>query len=522
MEVDAALYAGIAKRIAINNNWIELIGDGKDWLDKPHLPFWITALSFKCFGVNDFAVKLPALLSLLLSVKYCYLLALQHGSRTTAQYSCIILLTSLHLYLSLFDVRAEAYLILFVTAAIYHYHRLFQQPKFSQAIAAALFTAAAICTKGIFTAITIYAGFGIYWMISKEWHFLWNRWLWISIALTGIFILPELICLYLQFDAHPEKIVFGQPGVSGIRFFFWDSQFGRFFNNGPIKGSGDLFFFVHTLLWAMIPWSIVVFPAWISTSIKAYKERDSFLVLSGTALASFCLFSFSHFQLPHYIVIIFPLYAIFIAHYLYSLKTATAHWRWTLVQLAVLIICILAIVSISLLSGFTKWWLLGILFAACVAVLFYAQRFAIKLYWPLAICTALLLFSYLALVFYPKLLPYQGGQAAAAWLNSNQPQTAPYFYKTGSYSFEWKLNNPVKRLEASSALREVLLRNKQVTIYTYQDRLPPSDTYSIRILHRFGHYPITQLSIDFLQQQHRSKVLDTVCLAEISLKPLDH
>ena len=34
--------------------------------------------------------------------------------------------------------------------------------------------------------------------------------------------------------------------VSGIRFFFWDSQFGRFFNTGPIKGSGDPFFYFHT------------------------------------------------------------------------------------------------------------------------------------------------------------------------------------------------------------------------------------------------------------------------------------
>ena len=41
----------------------------------------------------------------------------------------------------------------------------------------------------------------------------------ILVALTGIFILPELYCLYAQFDAHPEKMVFGQTGVSGLNFF---------------------------------------------------------------------------------------------------------------------------------------------------------------------------------------------------------------------------------------------------------------------------------------------------------------
>ena len=58
------------------------------------------------------------------------------------------------------------------------------------------------------------------------------------LVLLILFINPELICLYIQFDLHPEKILFGHTHVSGIRFFFWDSQFGRFLNTGPIKGAG--------------------------------------------------------------------------------------------------------------------------------------------------------------------------------------------------------------------------------------------------------------------------------------------
>ena len=50
---------------------------------------------------------------------------------------------------------------------------------------------------------------------------------------------------------HPEKVVFGKTGVSGIRFFFWDSQF-VVFNTGPIKGKGDLSFSSHHP-WAFYP-----------------------------------------------------------------------------------------------------------------------------------------------------------------------------------------------------------------------------------------------------------------------------
>ena len=43
---DGSLYAAIAKKMAVTNNYIELFGNGTDWLDKPHFPFWITALFF--------------------------------------------------------------------------------------------------------------------------------------------------------------------------------------------------------------------------------------------------------------------------------------------------------------------------------------------------------------------------------------------------------------------------------------------------------------------------------------------
>ncbi|HWV29848.1 MAG TPA: hypothetical protein VN038_09360 [Dyadobacter sp.] len=39
IEPDGALYATIAKHIVLHNDWLNLYGDGHDWLDKPHFPF---------------------------------------------------------------------------------------------------------------------------------------------------------------------------------------------------------------------------------------------------------------------------------------------------------------------------------------------------------------------------------------------------------------------------------------------------------------------------------------------------
>ena len=67
-EPDAALYASIARRIATSGDWVNLLAYNVDWLDKPHFPFWVTALSFKAFGVNVISARLPALLFFTLGV----------------------------------------------------------------------------------------------------------------------------------------------------------------------------------------------------------------------------------------------------------------------------------------------------------------------------------------------------------------------------------------------------------------------------------------------------------------------
>src|ERR1700733_5570240 len=75
LEPDGALYATIAKHIAITNDWLNLFSNGADWLDKPHLPFWLTAISFKLFGISSFSYKLPSFICWLVGVFYCYKLS---------------------------------------------------------------------------------------------------------------------------------------------------------------------------------------------------------------------------------------------------------------------------------------------------------------------------------------------------------------------------------------------------------------------------------------------------------------
>ena len=59
---DSVTYAALSQHIALNQDWVNLILDGQDWLDKPHFPFWLTALFFKLFGVSALTYNLPGFL----------------------------------------------------------------------------------------------------------------------------------------------------------------------------------------------------------------------------------------------------------------------------------------------------------------------------------------------------------------------------------------------------------------------------------------------------------------------------
>ena len=57
-------YALPAKEMLESGNWLYPTIYGEPWFDKPILVYWLTALSFKLFGIHDGAARfMPALSS---------------------------------------------------------------------------------------------------------------------------------------------------------------------------------------------------------------------------------------------------------------------------------------------------------------------------------------------------------------------------------------------------------------------------------------------------------------------------
>lgn len=317
---DAITYATIANHIVQSHDWVSLVLDNHDWLDKPHLPFWITALFFKVGGVSAFTYILPGFIFHLIGAYYTYRLARILYDKQTGSLAVLIYVSIFNLMDASIEVKAETYLIGQIMPACYYWLRYDAQFRIKYLMLGALFTAMAIMTKGIFTLFTISSGLICLWLYQKQWSKPFSvKWL-MALFLSLLLVSPELVALHLQFNQHTASSML-EPQISSFKFFFWDSQFGRFFNTGPIQNhNGHPFYFVLVFLWAFLPWTLVFFAS-IHYHFSAFNnaiisERTAFIFLICMFFCTFLMFSATKFQLDYYIDIILPFSAILCARYL--------------------------------------------------------------------------------------------------------------------------------------------------------------------------------------------------------------
>jgi 4-amino-4-deoxy-L-arabinose transferase-like glycosyltransferase len=521
LEPDGALYATIAKTIARSGNFIDLYVDGRDWLDKPHFPFWMAALSMRVFGVNGFAYKFPALLFWGVGAWYTWRFALSLYGKPVAQLATLIYVSAAHLVISNNDVRAEPYLTGLIIGAVYHFHKASRSTRpWLHLLAGSMLSAAALMTKGPFVLLTIGAGFILDWIMGKEWGQFRNiRW-WIALLLTALFTLPELYCLYVQFDLHPDKQVFGRANVSGVRFFFWDSQFGRFFNTGPIKGSGDPFFYFHTLLWAFLPWSLLLYAAVIQRFRNVRRAVPGDWICAGAVLATFILFSLSRFQLPHYLNILFPFFAILTAGWLYGIRRKASQQFVRIVQGLINIILPLLLLALARFFQFRQEALLltGIIILSVLPFLLFRGA-ALPVSITRSFWLALLAFSFVNFVMYPAILRYQAGTQAARWIGRSEPGVANVFLLQEApvnYSIEFYSPAPVRRIPIDS-LSGVLAGRPGLVFAPagFSDTLARHG-FRTDIMQSFPNFHISQLTGEFLDARTRARVVENYALLRVS------
>ncbi len=521
MEPDATVYADIAMEMAKNNNYHEINLKGQDWLDKPHFQFWITSLSYKFFGINNFGYKFPAILFSLIAIYYTFLFGRRFYSMRHGFIAAIILMTAEHFILSNNDVRAEPFLAMLSIFSIYYFANFLDNKKLIYLIIGSFGLAGLLMTKGMFTILPVASGIGLSLLYEKKWKEILH-WQWIIlISLTLFFISPTLIAYYMQFDMHPEKEIFGQTGVSGIKFFLWDSQWGRFMNTGPIKGEGDTFFFIHTMLWSFAPWALLAFSGIfvkIKDLIYARSKTEKYTIFGF--LFTFIIFSLSSFQLPHYLNQLFPFMAIICSDVLLTnikkYRFLRIHYYLQFFTITLLLLLIF-LLQIFFFDDLPKIDVIAVLFISLFFTFFIIvkEKTLVK---KILIAPALIILAanyYMNRQFYPALLHYQSESEVAFYMKENKlPVEDLVSFEKKQWSTDFYLEIIIPEYNESD-LSQIKLTGKLV--YTTQEGLNILSKYgySTEPLKSFEDFHVTGLNGEFINKKTRKNTLSKTFLVYV-------
>ncbi len=276
-----ATHAQAAQAMLRTGDWVTLHVNGIRYLEKPPLPYWITACSLQIFGNNSFAVHLPLALTVGGLAALAWVWGRQAFGERAGFYAAAMLLTATGTFLFTRIFIPDALLSLFLALTLYAALRaLAEGPANTRAWAAAGWSAlaAAVLTKGLVALVLALGAIGLYLWISGErrrWHQLH----------------PVLgTCLLLAL-AGPWHVLAGlrNRGGAGGHGFFWfyfvNEHLLRFLGRRSPpdynKLPSALFWSLH-LVW-LFPWSLLL-PA---AAILAWHKRHLLAVRQLNNQASF-------------------------------------------------------------------------------------------------------------------------------------------------------------------------------------------------------------------------------------------
>jgi hypothetical protein len=177
-----------------------------------------------------------------------------------------------------------------------------------------------LLAKGPVALLMPALAFSAHFIYKKQYkNFLRIEYLW-GLVVIALILLPMCIGLYQQFDLHPEKVINGKTGVSGLRFFFWIQSFGRITGENAWRNGVYFTYLFQTMFWSFAPWILIFIVAYITNILNIFKkdrffETKELITLGGFTLGYISL-AVSKYQLPHYIFVVYPLISVITARFI--------------------------------------------------------------------------------------------------------------------------------------------------------------------------------------------------------------
>jgi 4-amino-4-deoxy-L-arabinose transferase-like glycosyltransferase len=281
---------------------------------KPVFLYWLMDLSYRLFGINEFAARFPSALFGVALILLQYFFLAYVRDRTIALFGALMLLLNVEILGLGRMALTDSVLIFFTTASLYGFwlglHGEGQVRRWIWAFYIGM--ALATLTKGPVGFVVPLIAASLYLTWTRRWQDYWRNGL--PLAGTLVFLLLALPWYVAMFMVHGDAYAVNAK----------DNTIGRFFN--PMQGHQfTIFFYVPVLFFGFFPWSGFL-PITLYRTLKDWYQlrrstrqpdptRTSDLELFAAlwVIGVFVFFTASSTRLFHYIGPLFPAAAILTA-----------------------------------------------------------------------------------------------------------------------------------------------------------------------------------------------------------------
>ena len=299
---DEARYAEIPREMLSSGDWVVPHLNGLAYIEKPPLQYWATALSYRLFGVSEFAARLYSALTALATIYFVWLAARRLWNaaaawRAAAVLSGMLMFVVLGQLLTL-DMSLTFYMTLSLVGFLLA--QTATRPGAWMLLAWAA-TAMGVLTKGLVAAAIPVAVLMLYSAYSRDFA-PWRR-------LQATWGLPLFLFITVPWHWLAELRL-----KDFLQFFFVHEHFARYLT--PIADRQEpWWFFIWVFLAGSMPWTWAALRA-LGSGWRRAASNDGFnptLFLWIWVVFVAVFFSLSDSKLMPYILPLMPALALLIA-----------------------------------------------------------------------------------------------------------------------------------------------------------------------------------------------------------------
>ena len=310
---DEALYADAVRAMLERGNYLEIFFNDEPRYNKPPLTYWMMAISALIFGVNEWALRLPIVLTGIASVWVTYRLGKTLANQKVGIVAAIVMAYSFQFVIHTRVSIPTVPLTYFFTLTILWFIEAYHNRNRAQLIGAYVALGLTVLTKGFPYLIIIPIIAGWYVLMLQEYK--WKSWLkelrwaipWYGPILTVIIGMSWIAYMWM---------------TAGDEFYqvYMDETIRRAFHSDkPLFRFKDFYYYLDAISWGFAPYSLLWFFAFVYLLLKGFKPMRGVPILQLAVawfVAMYVVFTISRGKIPTYIIQAHPALALLTSYFM--------------------------------------------------------------------------------------------------------------------------------------------------------------------------------------------------------------